>query len=59
MSRNGQKLDFFFLNGQKLSFLPLAILLKKKKIIVNIFEKNVQVFGPFLTLNGNFLEGQV
>ena len=37
----------------------MAILLKKMKIFVNFFEKNVKFLAIFWQSNGNFPEGQV
>ena len=53
--KNCQKLDFFFLNCQK---LPLVIF-KKNENFWQFFWKKWQVFGNFWQSNGNFPEDQV
>jgi len=39
--------------------LPMAIFLKKMKILGNFFEKNVKFLEIFWQSNGNFPEGQI
>ena len=52
---------YFFFNYQNLTifFLQKLSLFSKKKKNINGLKKKDVVFGNFLYLNGNFLEGQV